>query len=148
MCKWYNERHPTMSLHIRLLIRNSKTISILPVLCIYVWENGAKRVKMSTTKSLLSSIRVSPNAKLILSVSTVICLHMKSNLKQPKTNCYNYDSILFVSSDIRTDAFVCVVTNYGKCFPNKGLWTKPRWQLKQNHDNATFLQLLLTFNLL
>lgn len=36
-----------------------------------------------------------------------------------KTNCYNYDNnyTVFVSSDLRTDAFICVVTN-SKYFPN------------------------------
>lgn len=65
----------TMSLHIGLLLRNSKTIFILLVLCMCLRKWGEKSLKMSTTLSLLSSICVSPNAKLTLSVSTVICLH-------------------------------------------------------------------------
>lgn len=78
---------------------------------------------MSTTQSLLSSICVSPNAKLILSASTIICLHHSVikiiKLMKTKTNCYNYDNnyTVFVSSDLRTDAFICVVTN-SKYFPN------------------------------
>lgn len=64
-----------MSLYIRFLIRNFKIIFILLVFCIYVWENGAKRVKMFIIKSFVLFIRVSLNVKFILFVFIVICLY-------------------------------------------------------------------------